>query len=1355
MKLKALVPLIAGVLALPLAAQNQPPPLVTQSIDESSYITLRGSVHPLAQAGSDRGAVPDSFSAGRMLLLLNRPSDRQAALQQFLQSAHTHGSAGYHQWLTPEQFGQQFGPDDSDLATASGWLTSHGFNVAGFSKSREFIEFSGTAGALRSAFHTEIHEYAVNGATQYANATELQIPAALSALVKGVSPLNSYRAMPQSRVLGHAAYSRAKHQVIPQWTMPNGPGAFYAVAPEDFATQYDLAPLYQAGINGSGQTIGIINESNIDLTMVQAYQKLFGLSNGTPQLIVDGSDPGTLPNVSTEAYLDVEEAGAVAPGASVDLYIGNTSGLFTGSPTAGNETIVDPLYMAALRAVDDNQASVLSLSFGECEGYLLASGNLLWSELWQQAAAQGQTVLVSSGDSGSAGCDNANNENTTQYGLAVNGLASTPWDVAVGGTDFYYSDYATGGASIAGLWNQKNDTSFGSLKAPLPEQVWNTVYGLNATGPYQQTSGLPIPAGGGGISGCINSAESVTSGSAPFVCSANSAGLYGYEKPGWQSGTGVPSDGVRDLPDISLFAAAGDNFSAYPICAAPGDCVANSNGVDPVTLVGGTSASTAAMAAIMALVDQKYGRQGQADFTIYSLARRVPAAFHDVTLGGNNMPCVAGSPGCVLDTNGDGLSSLQKYAAGSGYDLASGLGSIDASVLVNNWNANTTLPTATTLGVSPTTAQRGSPVDVTMGVKSLSGGGSPQGSVTLVADLTSAPAQPVGEFPLSGGAAGGPLSNLPGGTYEVWAQYSGDGTFAPSQSAPQIMTIAPAGSALNLYGFQVYGLSMNPAAPCSIASNVPVYEQATSSGGVQSPYGPWPSGTTLGASWQVAPVAIANGIWPTLGAGSGNVTFTVDGAPQSTVALNSHGYAAWIPPSIFNAGTHTIGATYSGDASYNSSTATPYTVVVPQATPELFAFPAANCTGSSTAPTCAFSAGDNLRVEVQLSEPNCHVPAGALTVNLGSLTQNVTLSPGGLLTGGAALVSGIPVMSGEAVFQNLPAGSYPLSASFAGDTNFLATTTTATGQTGPSYTVVATAPPAPLLPTTATVSASPASMTNSVNLTVNFTATITGPGTSKIAPTGTVNIFDDGMEIGTGTLAPSGPNSATATAIASGYGIDIGSSQLRAVYSGDSVYQSSAAVPAIYQFNLPHTPDFLLASQIRQLSVQAGGSGTAGFNLAPIGGYSGTVNLTCTPSSSLITCSLNPSSVAVNGRVITTLTVNASAQTAPALARAQRQSLSRWPLAAGVFGFGLLFVRRLRKSMIWRSMLLSLILLAVLAVSSCGGGGSSSGGGGTGGGGTGGSGGPTTITPPNAYTVLVTASGSNSVHNASITVVVP
>lgn len=558
MKLKALFVILEIVLAIPASAQFQAKLLVTQPINETNIVALHGSVHPLAQARFDRGVVSDSFPVNRVLLLLNRPPDREAALRQFLNDAHTRGSASYHKWLTPELYGEQFGPADADIQTAAGWLTSHGFRVSKTSKSRQFVEFSGTAAMVRGAFHTEIHQYSINGESHFANAGELKIPAALAPLVSGVSPMSDFRAKPMLRVLGQASYSRTTHKVTPLWTLPNGSSTFYGLAPEDFATQYDLAPLLKTGTNGAGQTIGIINESNIDLSLVQAYQKLFGLSSAPPQLIIDGSDPGTLSNVSIEAYLDVEEAGAVAPGAQVNLYIGNASGLFTGDPD--NTNLVDPLYMAALRAVDDNQASVLSVSFGQCEGFMQAAGNSLWSALWQQAAAQGQTVLVSSGDSGSAGCDNGTGQWTTEDGLQVNGLASTPWDVAVGGTDFYYSDYATGGASIANLWNQTNDASYGSLKAPLPEQVWDTVYGFNAIGPYVQNQQESIPAGGGGASSCINSVSSSTGSVLPFACDSaaaplNSPALYGYAKPSWQTGSGVPSDGVRDIPDVSLFAA--------------------------------------------------------------------------------------------------------------------------------------------------------------------------------------------------------------------------------------------------------------------------------------------------------------------------------------------------------------------------------------------------------------------------------------------------------------------------------------------------------------------------------------------------------------------------------------------------------------------------------------------------------------------------------------------------------------------------------------------------------------------------------------------------------------------------------
>ncbi|MGC1461025.1 MAG: Ig-like domain repeat protein [Terracidiphilus sp.] len=1305
-------------------------------------------MHPLAQSRFDRGAVSDSFPIDHVLLLLNRPPERDAALQRFLKNAHTPGSANFHKWITPDQFGELYGPADADVQTAAGWLGSHGFRVSKTSKSRQFVEFSGTAGSVREAFNAEIHQYKINGETHYANSSELKIPAALAQLVSGVSPMNDFHAKPMLRVLGQASYSPTTHRTIPQWTLPTKSATFYALAPEDVVTQYDLAPLYKAGVNGAGQTIGIINESNIDLSLVQEYQKLFGLSSATPQVIIDGSDPGTLADVSIEAYLDVEEASAIAPGAKVNLYIGNASGLFTG--TADSPNPVDPLYLAALRAIDDNQAGVLSVSFGNCEGFLLAAGNSLWSALWQQAAAQGQTVLVSSGDSGAAGCDNGAGQWTTEYGFAVNGLASTPWNVAVGGTDFYYSDYATGGASIASLWNQTNDASYGSLKAPLPEQVWDTVYGFNAIGPYVQNTSIAIPAGGGGASGCINSVEATTSGGLPFVCNtatvpAGASALYGYAKPSWQTGTGVPSDGVRDIPDVSLFAANGTNLSGYPICAMAGDCVSDSSGQEQITLVGGTSASTPLMAAVMALVNQRYGRQGQADFTLYPLARKTPSAFHDITLGSNNMTCLTGSPGCSADSNGDGFSSLQNYSATPGYDLASGLGSIDASMLVNNWNSITFKPTTTTLQISPTTVPHGWAASFTINVNSTSGGGTPQGNVTILADLTSTSAPPLGVFTLTNGVASGALTNLPGGTYQVWAEYSGDGAFASSQSASQSVTIATASSVVNLYGFQVPGQTLNPAAPCQIPPAQPVYEQATNGG----PWEPWPTGSSF-SYWQVAPVAIVNGAWPNFGSGTGSVTFTVDGSPQATVALNSYGYAAWVPPSTFNAGTHTIDATYSGDASYSSSAATPYSMTVPQVAPTFNVAPAANCstfwgTGNDNAVSCPFSAGNTLRVEVQISQANCHVPTGAITINLGSLSQNVMLTPGGLTTESLSFI-GTPVMSGEAIFPNLPAGTYLLSATYAGDTNSLPTTAAAPNPRygpPPTFTVVATAP-AQQVPTTTIMSVNPPAFDDAIWLDFGIMATVTGPADSTIPPTGSVVFFEDGLPIAYGALTSAGPNSATVTVMAGGTDMDVGSSQLKAVYSGDSVYQSSAFVES-YQFTINTAArDFLLAPEGPQLTVQPGSSGKIGFNLASLGGYSGTVNLTCAPSSSTITCSFNPSSLALTGQASTMLTVNVSAK-ASALARPQRKAPARWPAAAGALLFGMLFVRRFRKTALSRSMLLALCALAVLCTVSCGTISSSSSGNSS----------PPPAPAATAYSIVVTGTADGIVHNATITVIVP
>jgi len=656
--------------AAPSMAQSTVGSRITGAVDEHELVRLAGTVHSLAQPQNDVGPVADSFFISRMLLLLQRPAEREADLRTFLHDSQNRRSASYHRWITPQQFGERFGAADADIQIVTTWLQSHGFKVGRITSSKSLIEFSGTAAQLRDAFQTDIHQYTINGKTHYANTDEVRIPKSLAAVVRGISPLHDFRATPLVRNIGPATYSPSKKTTRVQWTIPNpnGSGNFYALAPEDFATQYDLTPLYQSGVNGTGQIIGIINESNIDVSLVNGFRQLFNLSASQPQVVIDGSDPGGSFPSNVEAFLDVEVSGAVAPQATINLYISDGGTLF------------DPLVFAALRAIEDDQAGVLSVSFSSCEQNL-QNGNEIFASLWQQAAAQGQTVLVSAGDSGSAGCDPAGFQVATK-GLAVNGIASTPWNVAVGGTDFYYSDYASGAPSAASLWQQTNNSSNGSLIAPLPEQVWNDANGFNVNS-WGVANDI---AGGGGASNCAISSN---------FCA-------GYPKPNWQTGPGVPSDGVRDLPDVSLFAADGLNLSAYPICVLPGDCVTNGSGQVPVFLVGGTSASAPAMAGIMALINQKYGRQGQANVVLYPLAQQMPSAFHDITLGGNDVPI---------------FTSSQYYFATPGYDQASGLGSVDAKVLVDNWRLIHFLPTTTTLTLSSATITHGQPVTVSTGVR--------------------------------------------------------------------------------------------------------------------------------------------------------------------------------------------------------------------------------------------------------------------------------------------------------------------------------------------------------------------------------------------------------------------------------------------------------------------------------------------------------------------------------------------------------------------------------------------------------------------------------------------------------------
>ena len=1150
-------------------------PRVNGLIDESSRVILRGNVHPLVRVGVDRGAVEDSFPAQRLMLLLNRSGEQESQLEQFIRAAHTPGDARFHQWLQPEEFGRLYGPADSDVDAVTGWLESHGFTINRVHAGRVAIEFSGTAGQLREAFHTEIHRYEIDGEIHVANDRDPEIPAALAPVIAGFAPPNDFRAQSNIRILGSARYNPTTHEAQPEWTYPQGGGSTsYVFAPGDFATQYDINSVYKAGTNGAGQTIAIISASNVDLSLVSAYQTLFGLTASMAQVVVDGADPGEN-SASTEAYLDLEVAGSVAPGATEILY------------TSAGTATTDGLSLAALRAVEDDLAGVISTSYGECEESLGQAGNTFWSSVWQQAAAQGQSAFVSAGDGGSAGCDNFDNQLLAYYGLQVNGIASTPYNVAVGGTDFYYSDYAaastTLNAQLATYWSASTTTAPAvSLLQYVPEQVWNDFFGLNLddAGKPANLAEENIVAGGGGKS------------SLGYYATASSAAA-GYPKPAWQSGTGVPVDAVRDLPDVSLFAANGANSSFYPICANPGDCVnKGAGGADVITGVGGTSAAAPAMAAIQALVNQSANRrQGQADFVYYPLATKVPAAFHDVTVGSNKVVCQATTANCVTGTSGTifaGFSVENGFTSGKGYDLASGLGSVDVAQLIANWSKVSLKPTTTTLTVNPTTLVHGTSTNIDATVAPASGSGTPAGSINLTGNDGLVHYASIGSGPLTSGAVKAAVNDLPGGTYQLEAVYGGDGTFAGSSSAPVTVivtaeadTLTTTGWALNPYDLYLYPLTAGITVP--YGAQIYLDAQPTSK---NSP------GSLL--------------------AGTGTVTYTDKlgtTTQTATVPVDAGGLAEW-STGVFRPGSHTISEAYSGDASYKAATAaTAASFIVIPGTTALSGGPLTN----------QVAAGASVDVAVTLTTGYLPFfgapPTGNVSVTLGSQTISAPLQSYGV-TGDASL-------GAVATFTNVPAGILPVTASYAGTAHWL-------GSSLNAGTVIALST---LLTPTVTLAASSTTPALSQNFTL--TATVAGV-TGKPAPTGTVTFVSNNQN-----LYVSVPlTGTTATATFPGYSGLNGANLITALYSGDANYNAGTSIPVIITIA---QPDFSLTTLSPELLIAPGQSSSSTLVLNPVNGFSATVALSVSaPAGITVTPKTASQTVSASLTDVATITVAAT-----------------------------------------------------------------------------------------------------------------
>jgi len=680
-----------------------------------------------------------------MVVFLKSAVDQQRELDQLLVDQQNPSSPQFRKWLTPEAFGNRFGVSASDESKVVTWLNSSGFKIEHRSRANNWVAFSGSAGQVSAALHTAVHRFQVNGETHFANVSEPAVPSALADVVGGFLGLNDFH---------------LKSFAIPVTPDLNS-GTSHFLAPADFATIYNLAPLYQAGIDGTGQNIAIVGDSDIQITDIRSFRSRYGLPANDPKLVPYTTvDPG-LNGDAIEADLDLEWSGAVAPNATISYVFGPS------------------VFAALVYAIEQNVAPVVSVSFGGCE---VDASPVFYRAVAQQGNAQGISILASSGDSGAAGCDRQGIFPQAEQGRRVAFPASLPEVTAVGGTQF-----AEGSGNY---WAATNSPTFGSALSYIPEMAWN------------ESSGSGLGASGGGASTV-------------------------YPRPAWQAGPGVPMDNARHVPDISLSAAIHDGYFI------------NYQGTNGA--VGGTSASSPSMAGIIALLNQYQvanGFQNQAGLgninpQLYRLAQSAPSVFHDTTVGDNIVPCAQGTADCLTGSFG--------YQAGIGYDMATGLGSVDANAFVTQWNT-ATQGVVVTLSSNASSGTVNDTIQLTATVAPASGGGSPTGTVSFMFGGSA-----LGAVPLANGSASltVPLAQLlVTGNVPISAEYSGDAAFSSGGATLRIRVTLPSAAAA------IFAIG---------------------------PFSVWPSPDAAGPTWQATLVLEEVGrVVPALVTG-----FTIDGNAQN------------------------------------------------------------------------------------------------------------------------------------------------------------------------------------------------------------------------------------------------------------------------------------------------------------------------------------------------------------------------------------------------------------------------------------------------------------------------------------------
>ena len=1125
---------MAGLVILSIMLANAVSALgqsrISSQINDQDRVVVRGTTSHLLAKSADQGRMAPDQKLGRMVLVLTPTAEQELQEEAFIQALHDPTSPSFHMWLSPQEYGERFGVTPQDAATVQGWLQAQGLTVHEIAQGRRFVTFSGTVAQVEKAFATEMHNYTFKNKKFVSNAKDMQIPAALQPVVKGVVRLHSDPRM-TNVVMGPKVHFN-------KTTKQFETGGGHYLGPADFAKIYNVQPLYDAGIDGTGQAIAIVGRSNINVQDVSDFRTQFGLQANDPQVIINGDDPDLVNGDYEEAMLDVTWSGAVAPKATIKFVVSQSN-------------FGDGVDASAAYIVDHNLAPVMSTSFGLCEQNLGPVQNAFYNSLWKQAATQGITSFVSSGDNGGAGCDPT--AGTYATGVAVNGIASTPYNVAVGGTQFDDT------ANPSFYWNSISDpVTLASALGYIPEKVWNE----SDNDPLN----VYLWSGGGGVSTI-------------------------YAKPAWQSAPGVPSDGKRDVPDISLTAALHDG---YLVCLF-GSC---GNGQYFYSF-GGTSASSPVAAGIMALVNQKMGGQpqGLANYVLYRLAS-VPGVYHDITVGDNKVP----------DSKGQYTAG---YSAAPGYDRASGLGSFDANALVNNWQAASIgTDSKTTLALAAKQVfpvVHGTPITFKSTVKCASGKkcNAATGSVSLLATNVGGSESGAGTGQLVSGTPSHvhiSTAALPGGTYNVTARYGGDGTYNASSSTAVPVTVDPEPSQ-TIVGVMGGGAFLTTPLTVSYGEPPQVGIVVAGKSGIGYPSGQMtllqdgqPT-VTLGAyGLKPSPLVLNYGEKSTLVQGG-----SVPTSQSSTVAfLCLQGLEQCPQASALNVGTHQLQASYPGDNSFAASQGT-YGFNVKKADSAIVDF------FPDGSPVVGVPV--TLKGQIVLTNNWCSPYGGTVTVT------DVTGSP--VVIGSAPASQQYCDSYNVDVTFRTP-GTHILKLGFSGDSNV-------NGSTSGNYYL-------PVTTNAASNTSLNADLTNAmVGTPITLTATVVTP-VAHDQPAGQRVMFKDGNTIlGTAPLGNpvnlgGGSYGLTAQLVVSN--LAGGQHSLTASYGGDAVLTASdsSGVPVLVTVT-DYTP--LVAPTA--LTIKTGSSGVATLTVFPLGGFAQTVQFSCGRLPTNATCTFSKPSLALDG----------------------------------------------------------------------------------------------------------------------------